>query len=858
VGAATRDGPDTWLARLLLGSRRLDLPVLQRSLAESRRERRPLGEILVSGGHLPAAELQQLLGGYPGPAETPFAVSVGGPGSPRVGEVVDGAYRVLGVLGQGGMGTVYRVSEVASGRELALKVLLRELSGEVESERFRREAEAAARIGQRMGFVQIHSSGTHRGQPFYVMDIVEGAELESLIDTILPEELARVLAIVARSLSSFHQGGYVHRDLKPANVLLGSDGQPRIVDLGLVSDGARAGLTATGEVLGTPAYMAPEQVLDAREVDHRSDVYALGAILYRGLSGQPPFTGSLISILSSVVSDQPVRPTTLRPEVSPALEAVCLRAMAKDPDQRYPDTASFALDLERFLAGELRAPASSATPLWAGAGALLVLLGAVGFVLRGSGVEEELASSPLPRVTSSPTLDRDEVLAEVRDLIARKRFPGALRRSRELDSLPQDVRWVFALRELSLHLDRAESRRRRALEALEGPGGREEESYGDHRLQAVRSAYAPCHECLTGLEGDHESAARRELAGRLLRKLQELRPGEGVGLQPWQAEQGASLARLIRVLDPTRTYSPNELEAIVPSIPFIENVHPLPGVRFGEALVALAPDSRLLHQRVASWATQNASHEVQRRLLPVVTRALELDPEPAARVDLQLIRLGCLLEGSRDWDELLEEATDLLGEELVQLQRARALEYRARVHFRREHWQRALADLDASLEAFDGVFVRSVRARALQRLGRTREALEEAERILSNRSLESFQVRASMVCILWDLDREGPNLATHVQSLLAQRSGQLGWRLRLALVLLDGSEDEIQKARAQLSQVLSPTYAQDENVLRVVKPMRPEVRRVLNNLEIDPAACKRILAELVEKLDRARGSNIWP
>jgi protein kinase-like protein len=293
------------------------------------------------------------------------------------------------------MGAVYRVRELETQRGLALKVVLPSSAEVVDLLRFQREGEAAARLTSG-GLVRVHSAGTHRGLPFFVMDLVDGEDLETLLKQGLePEALARVLAEVAAALHSVHEAGLVHRDLKPANILVGSSGA-MVADLGLVKDRDAQSLTKTGDLLGTPCYMAPEQVQDARRVDRRTDVYALGAILYRGLAGRPPFSGSIISVLDQVTTQDPPRPSRVRGEAASEFEGICLQAMAKDPAQRYQDAASLAEDLRRVLAGEsarARGPGRR-VPWWALAAGPVVLIGLGGAWLAARADEAPAATSP--------------------------------------------------------------------------------------------------------------------------------------------------------------------------------------------------------------------------------------------------------------------------------------------------------------------------------------------------------------------------------------------------------------------------------------------------------------------------------
>jgi WD40 repeat protein len=254
------------------------------------------------------------------------------------------------------MGVVYQARQTVLGRVVALKMIL---SGEYarpeEADRFRREAEAVARL-QHPNVVQIFEVGGHGGRPFLALEYVTGGGLDKkLAGTPLPpREAAALVAVLARAVHYAHGRGVVHRDLKPANVLLAEDGTPKVADFGLARrlDGSH-GPTQTGVVLGTPSYMAPEQARgDTHAVGPPADVYALGAILYEGLTGRPPFKAATgWETVRQVLEQEPVPPRRLLPSVPASVETVCLKALAKDPVKRYATAAALAEDLGRFLDG---------------------------------------------------------------------------------------------------------------------------------------------------------------------------------------------------------------------------------------------------------------------------------------------------------------------------------------------------------------------------------------------------------------------------------------------------------------------------------------------------------------------------
>lgn len=274
-------------------------------------------------------------------------------------------YEVLELVGRGGMGKVYRAKHVALRRTVAIKVMTQE-GDERLLARFRDEARAVAKL-QHPNIAQLFDTGTSDGRPYYSLEYADGGTLAAKWDGQPqdPRSAAAVVECVARAIQHSHDHGILHRDLKPGNVLLGADGTPKVADFGLAKElptaapgestipGAGA-LTRTGEVVGTPAYMPPEQASGVTAtLTPAADVYSLGAVLYEGLTGRPPFQSpDALQTLFLVLSTDPVPPKTLQPKLPADLNTICLKCLEKQPRRRYPTAGELADDLRRFLAGE--------------------------------------------------------------------------------------------------------------------------------------------------------------------------------------------------------------------------------------------------------------------------------------------------------------------------------------------------------------------------------------------------------------------------------------------------------------------------------------------------------------------------
>jgi WD40 repeat protein len=306
----------------------------------------------------------------------PPSVPTLGPDGPSAGPATGWprvpGYEILEEVARGGMGVVYKARQVQANRIVALKMILTGgHAGKAERERFRREAEAVARL-RHPNVVQIHEVGEHDSLPFFSLEFCDGGSLADHLDgtPLAPGPAARLIETLARAIHACHEQRLIHRDLKPANVLLvacgladersagakpqATDYVPKITDFGLAKNLDLSGGTASNAIVGTPSYMAPEQATSQqRKVSPATDVYALGAILYELLTGRPPFKAATpLDTVLQVMNDEPVPPRQLQSKTPPDLERICLKCLEKDPGKRYASAVALAEDLGRFQRGE--------------------------------------------------------------------------------------------------------------------------------------------------------------------------------------------------------------------------------------------------------------------------------------------------------------------------------------------------------------------------------------------------------------------------------------------------------------------------------------------------------------------------
>jgi tetratricopeptide (TPR) repeat protein len=392
-------------------------------------------------------------------------------------------------VGRGGMGVVYRARQVTLNRDVALKMILAgRLASEAEVKRFFHEARAAAKL-QHPNIVAVHEVGLQDGQHYYSMDFIEGSNLEQLVrqHPLPAQQAAEYVRTVADAIHFAHEHGTIHRDLKPTNILIDIFNQPRITDFGLARcEQLDPHLTTSGQILGTPAYISPEQAQAQTEaVGPQSDVYSTGAVLYHLLTQRPPFAAeSLPALLDLVVHHEPVSPRALNPTVPRDLETICLKCLQKDPARRYRSARDLADELGRFGRGEsiLARPPNVAERAWRwcarnralsaslGTAAFLLVAGVVVSTWQAVRAKAEAAKSQqvarflqdmLKGVGPSVALGRDtKMLREILDQTAE-------RVGRELNNQPEvraDLQAIIGnvYRDLGLY-DKAEAMHREVL-----------------------------------------------------------------------------------------------------------------------------------------------------------------------------------------------------------------------------------------------------------------------------------------------------------------------------------------------------------------------------------------------------------
>ncbi len=271
-----------------------------------------------------------------------------------------GRYQIQGVLGKGAMGLVYDGLDPGLNRRVAIKtILVKQLDEETASmysKRFEREVRAVARLNHR-NIVQVYDFGTEGDVAYIVMEYINGRELKDYFDAGQRYDIKTAFRLMTELLDALefaHDAGIIHRDIKPANLMIDAEGHAKLTDFGVARvvdpDAAPGEATQTGAVVGTPAYMSPEQV-QGEPIDRRTDIFSAGIIFYQFLTGQKPFDGTGWALAKKIIQDEPIRPSKLV-QVPPEIDRVIARALAKKPEDRYQSARSFAESLKRILEGK--------------------------------------------------------------------------------------------------------------------------------------------------------------------------------------------------------------------------------------------------------------------------------------------------------------------------------------------------------------------------------------------------------------------------------------------------------------------------------------------------------------------------
>jgi serine/threonine-protein kinase len=271
-----------------------------------------------------------------------------------------GRYQIKGVLGKGAMGLVYDGLDPTLDRRVAIKTIitstLDESTARHYSMRFKREVRAVARLNH-PHIVQVYDFGTEGDLAYIVMEYIEGKELKDYFDAKHPFDLATIFRLTMELLDALdfaHEAGVIHRDVKPGNILVDAAGHAKLADFGVArfteADGEPGEATRAGAMIGTPSYMSPEQI-QGQPIDRRTDIFSAAVVFYQVLTGQKPFEGTHWALAKKIVQDDPVWPSSIV-QVSPAIDRVVARAMAKLPEQRYPSARKFADSLKRIREGK--------------------------------------------------------------------------------------------------------------------------------------------------------------------------------------------------------------------------------------------------------------------------------------------------------------------------------------------------------------------------------------------------------------------------------------------------------------------------------------------------------------------------
>ncbi|MBV8879499.1 MAG: serine/threonine protein kinase, partial [Planctomycetaceae bacterium] len=435
---STKDALDTALGTRALQEGLITADQLKEALAEQARDLehrkegvRPLGMILVAKGFLTHAQMQNLILPRSGPTKT----------------ATFGKYRLLRELGRGGMGIVYEALDTELNRKVALKTMIVNPAADpkdarLDEERFLREAQLSASLTKHPNIVSVYEAGVIQGRRCLAMELIDGKPMSEWWKdpSATMKQQVEVLRSAALAVHHAHEHDIIHRDLKPANILVDAKHQPHITDFGLakmVGENLSVSLTGAGMVVGTPAYISPEQAQGLKSTDRRTDVYALGVMLFEIVAGRQPFQGQTAMEILMKSSRNPVPSASAHTSVrlsavqAKGLDDICQKALAKKASDRYRDAAAFAADLDRWLNGEeirvvvpTRRTAVRSSRNWTPAAAIAIVLVAGAAVLFHG-------SPPAPPETESPKkAPADE---EKRKLAAAERAAEARAKAAEIE-----------------------------------------------------------------------------------------------------------------------------------------------------------------------------------------------------------------------------------------------------------------------------------------------------------------------------------------------------------------------------------------------------------------------------------------